>query len=46
MICPVCNIDAQRIRLDAHLVEDHHWPAEQATTYYQQQIHRLLEEIK
>ena len=46
MICPLCTIDQQRIRLDQHLREDHHWPADQAATYYQQQIEKLREEMK
>ena len=46
MTCPVCRIDAQRIRLDQHLTEEHSWSTYRAIAYYQQQIRRLLEEIK
>ena len=46
MICPVCDTDCQRVKLPWHLVEDHHWPADRAETYYQQQIRRLLEGMK
>lgn len=46
MICPECRIDQQRVKLPWHLVEDHHWPADRADTYYQQQIDTLLRGTK
>ena len=46
MVCPVCIIDQQRIKLPWHLVDDHQWLADDAEAYYQAQIDVLLRATK
>ena len=45
MVCPVCTIDQQRIRLDQHLAEEHNWPLDKVNDYYNQQIQKLLNKL-